>query len=58
MMMAYVIFSDRSLEDMARRQPRSPGEFADIHGVGEAKLRDLSEIFLTAIGEEDAPAEI
>lgn len=46
---AYVIFSDRSLEDMARRQPRSPKEFADIHGVGEVKLRDLAESFLGII---------
>ncbi len=46
---AYVIFSDRSLEDMARRQPRSPQEFADIHGVGEVKLRDLAEPFLGVI---------
>ena len=55
---AYLIFSDRSLQEMAHRQPQTAEEFADIHGVGEAKLRDLSEIFLTAIGEEDAPAKI
>ena len=55
---AYLIFSDRSLQEMAHRQPQTAEEFADIHGVGEAKLRDLSEIFLTAIGEEDAPTEI
>jgi len=46
---AYVIFSDRSLEDMARRQPGSPREFADIHGVGEVKLRELAEPFLGVI---------
>ena len=50
-MPAYVIFSDRSLEDMARRQPRSLPEFADIHGVGKIKLRDLAEPFLAAIAE-------
>ena len=55
---AYVIFSDRSLQEMARRQPRTMEEFGDIHGVGEAKLRDLAEIFLTTISEEDALAEM
>ena len=46
---AYVIFSDRSLEDMARREPRSPEEFADIHGVGDVKLSDLAAPFLSVI---------
>ena len=48
---AYVIFSDRSLTDMARRQPRSRHDFAEVHGVGEAKLRDLAEPFLQAIAD-------
>ncbi len=46
---AYVIFSDRSLEDMARRRPLTREAFAEIHGVGGAKLRDLAEPFLAAI---------
>jgi len=54
---AYVIFSDRSLEDMARRQPRTPDEFAEVHGVGAAKLRDLADPFLAAISDgADDPA--
>jgi ATP-dependent DNA helicase RecQ len=52
---AYVIFADRSLEDMARRQPHTRDEFAEILGVGEAKLRDLAEPFLALINQEDAP---
>jgi len=55
---AYVIFSDRSLQEMAHRQPRTREDFGNIHGVGEAKLRDLSEIFLTAIAEDGDAAEI
>ena len=51
---AYVIFSDRSLQDMARRRPRTKQEFAAVHGVGEAKLRDLAEPFLGAVAEADA----
>ena len=50
---AYVIFSDRSLQEMAHRQPQTAEDFADIHGVGEAKLRDLAETFLSAIAEAD-----
>ncbi|MBR44933.1 MAG: ATP-dependent DNA helicase RecQ, partial [Rhodospirillaceae bacterium] len=51
---AYVIFSDRSLQEMAHRQPRTAEDFAGIHGVGEAKLRDLAEPFLSAIAEAEA----
>src|SRR5258708_2874670 len=31
---AYVIFSDRTLIDMAARQPRDLNAFAEVHGVG------------------------
>lgn len=48
---AYVIFSDRSLVDMAAKRPATRDEFAGIFGVGEAKLRDFSEIFLQIIAE-------
>ena len=46
---AYVVFSDRSLSDMARRRPHDAATFAEVHGVGEAKLRDFSKLFLQAI---------
>ena len=46
---AYVIFSDRSLLDMAQLRPRNIAEFAVVHGVGAAKLKDFGEIFLGAI---------
>ena len=48
---AYVVFSDRSLIDMAQRRPRDAASFAEVHGVGDAKLRDFGEIFLQAIAE-------
>jgi len=51
---AYVIFPDRSLLDMARRQPRDETEFAQVNGVGAAKLRDFAEPFLQTINEADA----
>ncbi len=46
---AYVIFSDRSLADMATRRPRDETAFAEVHGVGEAKRRDLAVPFLAVI---------
>jgi len=46
---AYVVFTDRSLDDMARRAPRSEAEFAEVHGVGAAKLLAFAEPFLAAI---------
>ena len=46
---AYVIFPDRALMDMARRRPRNEAEFADVHGVGKAKLRDFARPFLELI---------
>ena len=48
---AYVVFADRTLVDMARRKPATTDEFAEVHGVGAAKLRDFAKPFLTAINE-------
>ncbi|MGI9491088.1 MAG: DNA helicase RecQ [Geminicoccaceae bacterium] len=54
---AYVIFTDRALHDMAKRKPVNLDEFAHIHGVGQAKLREFAPIFLEAIREQrDAAA--
>ncbi|MCB1128914.1 MAG: ATP-dependent DNA helicase RecQ, partial [Verrucomicrobiae bacterium] len=47
----YVIFSDRSLKDMAARFPQDETQFLSIHGVGEAKLAKHGEVFLDAIRE-------
>ena len=46
---AYVVFPDRTLIDMARRRPRSEEEFAEVNGVGAAKLSQFAEPFLAAI---------
>lgn len=56
---AYVVFTDATLRDLARRRPRSPEEMLEAHGVGEKKLADLGERFLALIAEHvgDRPAE-
>ena len=48
---AYVIFSDVALREMARTYPTTRVEFRRIPGVGEQKLKDFAEPFLTAITE-------
>ena len=53
---AYVVFHDRSLIDMARRRPRTIEEFAEINGVGAAKLERFAEPFLTAIDNAQSEA--
>jgi ATP-dependent DNA helicase RecQ len=46
---AYVIFSDRSLVDMAGKRPKSHDEFAGVFGVGGAKLQKFADIFIEEI---------
>ena len=46
---AYIVFSDRTLIDMARRTPRTEEEFAEVNGVGAAKLAAFAGPFLAAI---------
>jgi ATP-dependent DNA helicase RecQ len=45
----YIIFSDKSLTEMAGVQPETMGEFLSISGVGEKKLHDYGTIFLEGI---------
>jgi ATP-dependent DNA helicase RecQ len=46
---AYVIFSDVSLREMAKNYPTTATEFRRIPGVGEQKLKDFAEVFLSEI---------
>jgi ATP-dependent DNA helicase RecQ len=46
---AYLIFSDKTLLEMARSAPRNLSEFALVNGVGNSKLRDFGQIFVDAI---------
>ena len=54
---AYVIFPDRTLIDMARHCPRTVEAFAQVNGVGAAKLKDFAEIFLAEIAAKAPPSE-
>ncbi|ESZ03265.1 MULTISPECIES: DNA helicase RecQ [unclassified Mesorhizobium] len=46
---AYVVFSDRTLIDMAERRPQDLDDFAGVNGVGAAKLKEFGAIFVSAI---------
>ncbi len=48
---AFVVFSDATLRDMCRLQPRNLDEMAEVKGVGEQKLRRYGEEFLAVIAE-------
>ena len=51
---AYIIFSDVSLREMARKYPTNATEFRRIPGVGEQKLKDFGEAFMRAIKSHSA----
>ncbi len=45
----YIVFSDRSLRDMAALLPRSPEDMLSVSGVGEVKLQRYGKQFLDLI---------
>jgi ATP-dependent DNA helicase RecQ len=47
----YVVFHDATLREMAERRPLNLSQFADLPGVGEAKLARYGERFIAAIVE-------
>ncbi len=46
---AYVVFSDATLQQMARFRPGSEAEFLALSGVGPKKLREYGEAFLALL---------
>ncbi|WP_323796232.1 DNA helicase RecQ [Nisaea sp.] len=51
---AYVVFTDRSLADMAAKRPTCKDSFSGIHGVGAAKLEKFAAPFIDLILRETA----
>lgn len=45
----FVIFSDKSLQDMCARKPETAESFLEVNGVGANKLEKYGEAFLEAI---------
>jgi ATP-dependent DNA helicase RecQ len=50
----YVIFHDATLREMALRRPLTLDEFADLPGVGEAKLARYGDSFIDALRQYPA----
>ena len=46
---AYIIFSDKSLIDMAINQPETLDQFGNIYGVGAGKTKEFGERFIDFI---------
>jgi ATP-dependent DNA helicase RecQ len=46
---AYVVFSDRTLIELAVHRPDSPRAMREIHGVGNAKLERYGQAFLEVV---------
>lgn len=51
---AFLIFSDASLTDMCRKLPVTPEEFLSVNGVGDNKLKQYGDRFISAIAEYKA----
>jgi ATP-dependent DNA helicase RecQ len=54
----YVIFSDKSLKDMAGYFPQTLEQFSGMYGVGEEKLKKYGEIFMKEIAAYCKPRGI
>ena len=54
----YVIFHDRTLQELCVTLPQSLSQFADIGGVGERKLDKYGAIFLAVISEHASASAI
>ncbi len=54
---AYAVFPDKTLAEMARHRPATTNAFAEIHGVGQAKLEKFADSFLRVISEFSEAAE-
>ena len=48
---AYIIFSNATLEDMARKVPTTLEAFAKVNGVGSVKVKRFGEVFVDAIAD-------
>ena len=46
---AYIVFSDRSLIDMAQRVPLTKWDFGEVSGVGASKQEQFGDVFLAEI---------
>ncbi len=46
---SYIVFNDKTLQDMCAIRPRNASEFLLVHGVGQNKLENYGKVFLETI---------
>jgi ATP-dependent DNA helicase RecQ len=55
----YLVFGDRTLQELAAAKPTRIEQLRGIRGIGEVKLRDLGAVFAAeiaaALAEREAP---
>lgn len=51
---SYIVFNDKTLNDMCVIKPRNAEEFLLVHGVGQSKLESYGTVFLDAIKNHQA----
>jgi ATP-dependent DNA helicase RecQ len=54
----YVVFHDRTLQELCLTLPETMSQFGDIGGVGERKLNKYGAVFLAVIGDHLASSTI
>ena len=54
----YIICSDKTLKDMCAKLPRDKEQLADVYGMGEQKIQNYGEAFVTAVNSfvADSPS--
>ena len=50
----YALFTNQQMAEIARRQPRTQADLREVHGIGEAKLRDFGDELLAMLAEQPA----
>ncbi len=52
---AFIIFDNRTLEEIARRRPRHPAELLQVKGIGPAKLAKYGQEVLEVVKSDQLP---
>lgn len=52
---AYIVFTDKTLQELARQRPIDNTAFRYIHGVGESKLNKYGQRFMQEIAQHKLP---
>jgi ATP-dependent DNA helicase RecQ len=53
----YVVFHDSTLREMVERRPLTLSQFAELPGVGHAKLARYGDHFIAAIARHSSQSE-